>query len=179
MKKEQSEQATGGTDDRERHQLGVVYRPIAALTLDPKNPWLHSRHQVRQIARSIEAFGFNVPVLVDPQGRVIAGHGRMLAARRSHADTPRNHPWRPAHAPCGCTSRNVSQAYCLGLTGGALVMYFTYTSASPRSPREAFLCKYEGLIEHPTPSPLEVCHDNHPRDYGRTHYRNTGEHWCL
>ncbi len=80
MKKEQREQATGGTEDRERHQLGVVSRPIATLTLDPNNPRRHSRHQVRQIARSIEAFGFNVPVLVDPQGRVLAGHGRMLAA---------------------------------------------------------------------------------------------------
>ena len=80
MKKEQRAHAPGGTEDRERPQLGVVYRPIAALTLDPNNPRRHSRHQVRQIARSIEAFGFNVPVLVDPQGRVLAGHGRMLAA---------------------------------------------------------------------------------------------------
>ena len=43
------------------HRVAVVYRPIAELRLDPKNPRLHSDKQVRQIARSIEAFGFNVP----------------------------------------------------------------------------------------------------------------------
>jgi hypothetical protein len=46
-------------------KLTVVYRPIAELIPDPKNPRLHSRRQVRQIARSIETFGFNVPILVD------------------------------------------------------------------------------------------------------------------
>ena len=36
---------------------------------------------MRQIARSIEAFGFNVPVLVNADGKVIAGHGRLHACR--------------------------------------------------------------------------------------------------
>src|SRR2546425_12421489 len=62
-------------------QLEVVYRPIAELRLDPKNPRPHSQRQIHQIARSIRAFGFNVPVLIDPQGRVIAGHGRILACQ--------------------------------------------------------------------------------------------------
>jgi ParB-like chromosome segregation protein Spo0J len=62
-------------------KLTVVYQPIAELTPDPKNPRLHSRRQVRQIARSIETFGFNVPILVDRDHKVIAGHGRLLAAR--------------------------------------------------------------------------------------------------
>ncbi len=61
------------------HQLGVVYRPIDELKLDPKNPRVHSKLQICQIARSIAAFGFNVPVLLDAQSRVIAGHGRLLA----------------------------------------------------------------------------------------------------
>src|SRR5208337_172630 len=38
--------------------------------------------QVRRIADSIEAFGFNVPVLIDGERRVVAGHGRVLAAKR-------------------------------------------------------------------------------------------------
>ena len=67
--------------DHMGNRIDVVYRPIAELTLDPKNPRLHSRQQIRQIARSIEAFGFNVPVLIDAQGTVIAGHGRVLAAQ--------------------------------------------------------------------------------------------------
>ena len=62
--------------------LNVVTRLIVELTLDPTNPRVHSPHQVRQIARSMEAFGFIVPVLIDGQDRVIAGHGRVLAARK-------------------------------------------------------------------------------------------------
>lgn len=62
-------------------KLAVDYIPIDQLKLDPKNPRLHGRKQVRQIANSIATFGFNVPVLADAQGTVIAGHGRVLAAR--------------------------------------------------------------------------------------------------
>jgi DNA modification methylase len=59
----------------------IVHRPIAGLKLDPLNPRFHSPRQVRQIARSIETFGFNVPVLIDANGKVIAGHGRILACQ--------------------------------------------------------------------------------------------------
>ena len=47
-----------------------------------RNPRTHAPEQVAQIASSIRAFGFNNPVLVDAQGGVIAGHGRLLAARQ-------------------------------------------------------------------------------------------------
>ncbi|MGI8568328.1 MAG: ParB/Srx family N-terminal domain-containing protein [Methylocella sp.] len=63
-------------------QLAVHYEPIVALKLDPQNPRLHSRKQVRQIAKSIASFGFNVPVLIDARQSVIAGHGRILAAKK-------------------------------------------------------------------------------------------------
>src|SRR5258708_21805903 len=59
--------------------LAVVDRPIGELHMDPRNPRAHSKHQVRQIARSITAFGFNVPILIDGADNVIAGHGRVLA----------------------------------------------------------------------------------------------------
>src|SRR5450759_2366339 len=59
--------------------LSITYRSIADLKLDPLNPRLHSKKQIRQIAASIEAFGFNVPILVDGQSTVVAGHGRILA----------------------------------------------------------------------------------------------------
>ena len=62
-------------------RLAVEPRPIAELKLNDRNPRQHSPKQVRQIARSIEAFGFNVPVLVDREGKVVAGHGRVLACR--------------------------------------------------------------------------------------------------
>jgi 16S rRNA G966 N2-methylase RsmD len=54
--------------------------PPDALGPDPRNPRKHSKKQIRQIADSIAAFGFVVPALVDRELRVIAGHGRVLAA---------------------------------------------------------------------------------------------------
>ena len=54
--------------------------PIGALRADPRNPRKHSRIQVRAIARSIDAFGFNAPVLVDKRNQIVAGHGRYEAA---------------------------------------------------------------------------------------------------
>jgi DNA modification methylase len=62
-------------------RISIVYRAIDQLKPDPANPRLHSKKQIRQIANSIEAFGFNVPVLVDAELNVIAGHGRLLACR--------------------------------------------------------------------------------------------------
>jgi DNA modification methylase len=59
----------------------VVYRPIDDLKPDPANPRQHSKKQIRQIAKSIETFGFNMPVLVDARLKVIAGHGRLAACR--------------------------------------------------------------------------------------------------
>jgi DNA modification methylase len=64
---------------KSRPQLEIVYQRVEALKPDPANPRVHSKKQIRQIARSIEAFGFNVPILIDRDGRVIAGHGRLLA----------------------------------------------------------------------------------------------------
>lgn len=61
--------------------LATVNRPISALTPDPRNARAHGKRQVRQIAESIKAFGFNVPVLIDRDGKVIAGHGRLEACR--------------------------------------------------------------------------------------------------
>src|SRR5438093_13755265 len=64
-----------------RLQMSVVYRRVDDLKPDPRNPRLHSRTQIRQIASSIETFGFNVPVLVDAELKVICGDGRLLACR--------------------------------------------------------------------------------------------------
>ena len=66
--------------DKAEHRLAVTYCPISKLKLNPKNPRAHSPKQIRQIARSIETFTFLVPVLVDGQGNVLAGHGRIQAA---------------------------------------------------------------------------------------------------
>lgn len=57
-------------------------RSIDDLEPYARNARLHSDEQVAQIARSIETFGFTVPVLVSSDGGIIAGHGRVMAARK-------------------------------------------------------------------------------------------------
>jgi DNA modification methylase len=61
--------------------LAIVYREIDKLQPDSKNPRVHSDKQIQQIARSIVAFGFNVPYLVDRDLKLIAGHGRLAACK--------------------------------------------------------------------------------------------------
>src|ERR1700676_5155909 len=56
--------------------------PIDRLIPFARNPRTHSEAQVAQIAASIAEFGFNNPILVDTKAGIIAGHGRLLAARR-------------------------------------------------------------------------------------------------
>jgi regulator of protease activity HflC (stomatin/prohibitin superfamily) len=60
----------------------VAYLPLESIVPDSSNPRKHSPEQVRAIARSIEAFGFNAPILVDKANRVVAGHGLLEAAKR-------------------------------------------------------------------------------------------------
>jgi DNA modification methylase len=59
----------------------VVWCPVGELKPDPGNPRGHDKKQIRQIAESIKNFGFNVPILIDGDGNIIAGHGRLLACR--------------------------------------------------------------------------------------------------
>lgn len=73
-----TDKLTASTDGSHR-PIQVVYRAISKLTLDPHNPRSHYKKQIGQIASSIRTFGFNVPVLIDSKGKVIAGHGRILA----------------------------------------------------------------------------------------------------
>jgi ParB-like chromosome segregation protein Spo0J len=63
-------------------ELRIEHVAIKRLKLDSRNPRIHNERQIKQIARSIEAFGFNVPVLADQDGNLLAGHGRVHAARR-------------------------------------------------------------------------------------------------
>jgi DNA modification methylase len=54
---------------------------IGDLKPHPKNPRRHTRAQIRAIAKSYKALGYNAPILVDRDGRIVAGHGRWEAAR--------------------------------------------------------------------------------------------------
>ena len=59
----------------------IAMRSLASLTPAARNARTHSKKQVRQIANSIERFGFTNPVLVDETGSILAGHGRVAAAK--------------------------------------------------------------------------------------------------
>ena len=59
----------------------VIELSIDLLKPYPRNARTHSRKQIKQIAASIERFGFTNPVLVSDDGEIIAGHGRVEAAR--------------------------------------------------------------------------------------------------
>lgn len=58
----------------------IENRPITSLTLYGKNARVHSAEQIEQIKRSIERFGFTMPILIAEDGEIIAGHGRLTAA---------------------------------------------------------------------------------------------------
>src|SRR6202171_6278467 len=62
-------------------RLAVTYRAVGDLIPDPRNARTHPKRQIDQLKASIEAFGFTNPILADPEGRIIAGHGRLQAAR--------------------------------------------------------------------------------------------------
>jgi DNA modification methylase len=62
--------------------IKIQYRPIESLIPYARNAKLHSDAHVAQIAASITEFGWGSPILVDGQNNVIAGHGRLLAARK-------------------------------------------------------------------------------------------------
>ena len=68
--------APRGVDERR-----LVLLHIRDLQPNPNNARTHSRQQVEEIARSIDKFGFNNPVLIDRDNHIIAGHGRVEAAR--------------------------------------------------------------------------------------------------
>jgi len=61
--------------------VDICWTAIDKLTPNGRNARTHSRKQIGQIADSIAAFGFVVPILIDDDGVIIAGHGRYAAAR--------------------------------------------------------------------------------------------------
>ncbi|MCI5049511.1 MAG: ParB N-terminal domain-containing protein [Rickettsiales bacterium] len=69
------------------HDLTVEYIAPAILQPNPRNPRIHSKKQVQQLKNSINRFGFVCPVLVDEKKKLIAGHGRVLAAKEIGLDT--------------------------------------------------------------------------------------------
>jgi hypothetical protein len=54
--------------------------PAGILTANPRNSRVHSRAQIQGLIAAFRTYGFTIPVLVDEDGVIIAGHGRMMAA---------------------------------------------------------------------------------------------------
>src|SRR3954469_11467145 len=67
---------------RNSQHLSITYRVINDLVVAKRNPRTHSPAQIEQIARSIAAFGWTNPILIDETSSIIAGHGRLDAARK-------------------------------------------------------------------------------------------------
>lgn len=70
-----------------QRQLTVTYKRVEDLIPYVNNARTHSDDQVTQIASSIKEFGFNNPILTDGENGVIAGHGRLLAAKKLGLET--------------------------------------------------------------------------------------------
>lgn len=63
-------------------ELQVKTIAVSALKPYPRNARTHTKKQIRQIAESIKRFGWTNPVLVDSERQIVAGHGRVAAAKR-------------------------------------------------------------------------------------------------
>ena len=64
-------------------ELNIVYRNIKELKPYKKNAKKHPKEQVERIANSIKEFGFTQPVIIDKNNCVVAGHGRILGAKKA------------------------------------------------------------------------------------------------
>ncbi len=66
----------------EPDSLKIEYRSLESLVPYARNPRTHSEEQIEQIASSIREFGFTNPILIDSNQGIIAGHGRLAAAKK-------------------------------------------------------------------------------------------------
>lgn len=64
-------------------EMNVIYKNIKELKPYKKNAKKHPKEQVERIANSIKEFGFTQPVIIDKNNCVVAGHGRILGAKKA------------------------------------------------------------------------------------------------
>lgn len=77
----------GKTTNKKDVELNIVYRNIKELKPYKKNAKKHPKEQVERIANSIKEFGFTQPVIIDKNKCVVAGHGRILGAKKAGLKT--------------------------------------------------------------------------------------------
>ena len=101
-----------------RHHMTIEFVDISQLRPYPKNARTHSEKQIRQIADSIKRFGFTNPVLISDDKEIIAGHGRVEAAkllamesvptvRLSHLDATQRKAYVIADCPASAPLRQI------------------------------------------------------------------------
>ena len=62
-------------------KIQIEFVKIDSIHLNAKNPRIHTKVQIEQIAKSIKRFGWNMPIAVDKDGMILAGNGRYEAAK--------------------------------------------------------------------------------------------------
>lgn len=62
--------------------MNVEYYPIDYIEPYPKNNRIHPQEQIDRIAKSISAFGFTQPIVIDEKNEILVGHGRWMAAKQ-------------------------------------------------------------------------------------------------
>ena len=67
-------------------QVQINYRDTAALIPNANNPRIHKDRQIKALAKSIQSFGFNIPIAIDRAGIVVSGHARLEAAKKIGLD---------------------------------------------------------------------------------------------
>src|ERR1700737_1230120 len=122
--------------------LAIQYRQVQDLIPYARNARTHSPAQVAEIAGSIREFGFTNPVLIDPEGGIIAGHGRVLASpnglQTGIADrNARRFPFASASTLRGSTRRRFCRAYSPSLLG---------CNRFPPEPCQNTLCDFQLIV---------------------------------
>jgi hypothetical protein len=140
--------------------MDVESLPIETLIPYARNARTHSDAQVAQIAASIREFGFCNPVLVDEQDGIIAGHGRVLAARKLNLDKdpvrPPRAPHRGAKArlrdrrkPCRRAAASAAGVLPGSRRAGSFRTPVFDSFFAPRGPRRGLICfKFVGVTRY-------------------------------
>lgn len=66
----------------ENKKIEIIYKSVSELLYYPHNNKKHPKKQIEKIATSIKEFGFRNPILIEKDNTIIAGHGRVLAAKQ-------------------------------------------------------------------------------------------------
>jgi ParB-like chromosome segregation protein Spo0J len=69
------------------HAKDITQMPVSDLIPYDRNPNIHSNEQIVQLANSIREWGFTIPILIDEKEVVLAGHGRLFAAKSLGMET--------------------------------------------------------------------------------------------